>query len=101
MTERTSVPVRTAKEIEAAHQELQWVIGDDIRTIRRRLGWSMSELAERMGVSKGFLTQVEAGTRNVSVAYLATVYEAMGYRLTFNAEPLPSTTEPSNGAGVS
>lgn len=83
--------VMTRAEVEAAHQDLQWQVGDTIRAIRRQEGLSIAELARRVGVAKGFLSRVEAGTRNVSVAYLAAVFESLGYRMKIEFFPAECT----------
>ncbi|MBI4265676.1 MAG: helix-turn-helix domain-containing protein [Acidobacteria bacterium] len=52
-------------------------IGTRIRTRRAAMGWTLREIADRSGVSVRFLTDLEAGKGNISVARLATVARAL------------------------
>lgn len=52
-------------------------IGSKVRTRRTSMGWTLREIAERSGVSTRFLTDLEAGKGNISVARLATVARAL------------------------
>ncbi len=47
-----------------------------------------SELARRTGNSKAYITQVLAGSRNVTVHTLAALAFALGYRIELHATPL-------------
>lgn len=78
---------KSRAQVDAEFQAIQWAVADQLRDARRKAGWSISRLAEEMGVAKSFLSQVESGTRNVSVAYLAAAFEALGYRLVVSAAP--------------
>lgn len=40
--------------------------GADVRTARERRGWQQSELADRLGVSQGYVSLLESGRRPVS-----------------------------------
>lgn len=85
--------MRTREDLEHEFEAVRWQAADLLRDARRRSGLSISALAERMGVAKSFLSQVEAGTRNVSVAYLAAAFHALGYRLTISLTPPPQEGE--------
>lgn len=50
--------------------ELRRRIGDAVRRERLRIGWSAAELARRAGISKGSLSQLEAGGGNPTVETL-------------------------------
>jgi XRE family aerobic/anaerobic benzoate catabolism transcriptional regulator len=52
-------------------------IGDRVRTQRTNMGWTLREIAERSGVSSRFLSDLEAGKGNISVARLADVARAL------------------------
>jgi transcriptional regulator with XRE-family HTH domain len=42
-------------------------LGNSIRTKRKALDWSQRELAERTGLHRTYVADVERGTRNVSI----------------------------------
>lgn len=53
-------------------------IGQDIKVRRDKQGWSQSELARRSGVSQGYISQIEAGTRRPSLQALVKLRDALG-----------------------
>jgi XRE family transcriptional regulator, aerobic/anaerobic benzoate catabolism transcriptional regulator len=52
-------------------------IGALVRTRRTSMGWTLREIAERSGVSSRFLSDLESGKGNISVARLADVARAL------------------------
>jgi transcriptional regulator with XRE-family HTH domain len=42
-------------------------LGHRIRTLRKKRGWTQAEMAERVGIDRSFLADVERGKRNVSI----------------------------------
>src|SRR5437867_11177156 len=52
-------------------------IGRRVRARRTSMGWTLKEIAERSGISRRFLCDLEAGKGNISVARLADVAEAL------------------------
>lgn len=80
-------------------QELSSV-GDRIRFVRTERGWTLDQLAERSGVSKSFLWEVEQGRSNMSGEKLVRVANALGASLDYLLQgkaapddPLPPTIE--------
>jgi XRE family aerobic/anaerobic benzoate catabolism transcriptional regulator len=53
-------------------------LGQRVRALRARHGFTLNELARRSGLSTRFLILVEAGTANISVMKLAGLAEALG-----------------------
>jgi transcriptional regulator with XRE-family HTH domain len=53
-------------------------IGEKLREVRKKLGLTQLEVASRVGVSKGFLSQVEHNVSQVSVAKLLRICETLG-----------------------
>jgi transcriptional regulator with XRE-family HTH domain len=53
------------------------VIGRDLRETRNALGLSQAEVAGRLGVSASYISAVEAGKRNLTLAQLANIANAM------------------------
>jgi transcriptional regulator with XRE-family HTH domain len=45
-------------------------LGDRIRTLRKKRGWTQVEMAEKVGIDRSFLADVERGKRNVSILNL-------------------------------
>jgi transcriptional regulator with XRE-family HTH domain len=66
------------------------LIGERVRSRRRSRGWTLDELAERSGVSRRMLVNVEQGVTNASIATLLRLSEALGIGL-------PSLVAPSEG----
>src|SRR5215510_14470017 len=58
------------------HESLLSQIGGRVRIRRTSMGWTLREIAERSGVSARFLSDLEAGKGNISVARLADVASA-------------------------
>ena len=54
----------------------------------RRNGMNRSELAEKLGVSKGRVSQILGGYRNLTLRKLADVFTALDCRLTVNTHNL-------------
>jgi transcriptional regulator with XRE-family HTH domain len=48
-------------------------LGNRIRTLRRKRGWTQVEMAERVGIDRSFLADIERGKRNVSILNLELV----------------------------
>lgn len=53
-------------------------IGGRLRRLRRERGWTLGDLSERTGLSTPYLSRVEAGERQPSLAALFAVCEAYG-----------------------
>lgn len=66
------------------------LIGERVRARRRARGWTLDELAERSGVSRRMLVNVEQAVSNASVATLLRLSEALGIGL-------PSLVAPHDG----
>jgi transcriptional regulator with XRE-family HTH domain len=65
-------------------------IGERVRARRHARAWTLDELAERSGVSRRMLVNVEQGTTNASIATLLRLSEALGLGL-------PSLVAPEDG----
>jgi transcriptional regulator with XRE-family HTH domain len=64
-------------------QELQKKIGNRIRSLRLKRGWSQEEFADRCRIHRGHMGQIERGEKNVSVATLEKV--GKGLEMTVSA----------------
>ncbi len=55
--------------------------GDAVRARREELGLTQEELAERAGIHRTYLSDVERGTRNVSLVNVERLAEALSLSL--------------------
>lgn len=58
-------------------------VGERIRRRREELDWTQDRLATEAKLSKGFLSDLETGKRNVSAQYLLEISHALGVTLDF------------------
>ena len=58
-------------------------VGERIRNRRQELGWTQEHLAEAAHISKGFLSDLETGKRNVSAEYLLEIAQALNVSLDY------------------
>jgi transcriptional regulator with XRE-family HTH domain len=42
-------------------------LGERIRKLRKKHGWTQVEFAEKVGIDRSFLADVERGKRNISI----------------------------------
>ena len=59
------------------------------RDARARWGWSQSELAERAGVSRQWVSLVETGKTSVEFDLVLGSLQELGYRLSLESEDRP------------
>jgi len=57
------------------------VLGQRLRTLRRRRGETLTETADRAGISPQYLSEIERGLKDPSSEVLAAVAGALGARL--------------------
>jgi transcriptional regulator with XRE-family HTH domain len=53
-------------------------IGEHLRTLRSRQGWTLDTLAKRAGLSKGFVSKIENGLSQPPIATLTRIADALG-----------------------
>jgi transcriptional regulator with XRE-family HTH domain len=68
-----------------------------LRTVRRRAGLSLRQLARRAGTSHATLAAYEHGRVEPSVATLDRITRAAGFRVDAEVEPLPAGVDGSRG----
>lgn len=56
-------------------------VARNVREARSERGWTLEQLANRSGVSKGMVVQIEQGRTNPSIGTLSKVAEALGVSL--------------------
>ena len=57
-------------------------LGARLRALRSAKGWTLEELAERSGLSKGFLSRLETGDRQPSIAAVLTLAQVFNVAMT-------------------
>ena len=56
-------------------------LGKRIRTLREKRSWTQVEMAEKVGIDRSFLADVERGRRNISVLNLELIAKGLGVSL--------------------
>lgn len=72
-------------------------IGRHVRSARRERGLALSALAERAGVGKGSLSEIENGTRNPTLSTLYALAGALGLPMSALLDERPGTDVSSPG----
>lgn len=57
---------------------IETVLSENIKSLRKRLGWSQEVLAEKTGVSAPYITQIECGKRTPSLDIVEKLAFALG-----------------------
>lgn len=57
-------------------------LGYRIRTLRKKHGWTQAEMAEKVGIDRSFLADIERGKRNISILNLDII--AKGFKLSLS-----------------
>ncbi len=55
--------------------------GARVRKLRRQKGWSQVELAERFGIDRSYIADIERGKRNVCLLNLELIANGFGLSL--------------------
>jgi transcriptional regulator with XRE-family HTH domain len=62
-------------------EELLIRLGDRIRKLRKKRQWTQAEMAERVGIDRSFLADVERGKRNISILNVAVIAKGLNVSL--------------------
>ena len=67
---------------------IETVIRENIKSLRKQLGWSQEALAEKTGVSAPYITQIEVGKRTPSLDIVEKLAFALGveYKTLFESK---------------
>ncbi len=93
----TRKPSSTYEEFESSsvqrrrllrQEELILAITEAISELLEETGVSRADLARRLGKSKGFVSQILAGDRNLTLRTIADVFDALGHALSIEARPI-------------
>jgi len=70
--------------------EAAWIVGrqisENVRSIRKRKGWTLEQLAAASGVSRSMLSQIERNRANPTVASVYRIAQAFGLSLSAMVE---------------
>lgn len=58
--------------------EIVKVLGNNIITLRKEIGWTQEKLAEKAGISVPFMTQIELGRKSPSLEVIEKISLALG-----------------------
>ena len=58
-------------------EDLLTRLGDRIRKLRKQRGWTQVEMAEKVGIDRSFLADVERGKRNISILNLELIAKGL------------------------
>jgi transcriptional regulator with XRE-family HTH domain len=74
--------------------------GESLKFLRRQRDWTLEELSRRSGLSKAYLSRLESGDRQASIAAVLTISRVFGVSLAsmFAAEPADPVTVIRSGA---
>lgn len=77
-------------------------VGVRLRRLRKERGWRLGDLAERTGLSTSYLSRIEGGEREPSIAALFAVARAYGvpFHSLFEPEPEAEERVVTRGEGV-
>ncbi len=56
-------------------------LGARIGKLRKKRNWTQAEMAERVGIDRSFLADVERGKRNISILNLELIAHGLGVSL--------------------
>jgi transcriptional regulator with XRE-family HTH domain len=56
-------------------------LGNRIRKLRKEHGWTQTVMAEKLGIDRSFLADVERGKRNISILNLDIIAKGLGVSL--------------------
>ena len=62
-------------------QDIQKEIGVTIRTLRLKRGWSQDLFADRSGLNRAHVGEIERGESNVTIQTLKIVADTLGVRI--------------------
>jgi transcriptional regulator with XRE-family HTH domain len=62
-------------------QDVQKEIGGTIRRLRKKSGWSQDVFADRSGLNRAHVGEIERGESNVTIQTLKIVADTLGVRI--------------------
>jgi len=62
--------------------DIQEQIGDTVRALRLKKGWSQDVFADRSGLNRAHIGEIERGESNVTIQTLKSIADTLGVRIT-------------------
>jgi transcriptional regulator with XRE-family HTH domain len=62
-------------------QDIQKQIGETVRALRRKKGWSQDVFADRSGLNRAHVGEIERGESNVTIQPLKIIADTLGVRI--------------------
>ena len=62
-------------------EDIRVRVGRRLRKLREQHGWTQVQMAERLGLDRSYLADVERGKRNVSIVNLEVISKGFGVSL--------------------
>ena len=68
--------------------EIAEILGTNIRSLRKKAGWTQEKLAEKAGISVPFMTQIELARKTASLEVVESIAKALNvsYERLFKTE---------------
>ncbi len=64
-----------------ANADLLRAVGDRVRSLRRKRGWTQEDLAAKAEIDRTFVADVERGKRNLTLVYIGVLATAFDLTL--------------------
>jgi len=61
--------------------DIRVLLGNRVRTLRRKHGWTQVDMAEVLGVDRSYLSEIETGKKDPSLRVLKTIADGFGVSL--------------------
>jgi XRE family transcriptional regulator, regulator of sulfur utilization len=62
-------------------QDIQKQVGETVRALRRKKGWSQDVFADRSGLNRAHVGEIERGESNVTIQTLKIIADTLGVRI--------------------
>lgn len=100
MSKREAQTILTCNDPLFLQSAIMSAVGDRIRLQRQKLGYTQERLATATEISKGFISEVETGTRNPSAEYLMRIADALGLSLDYLMKGSAAAPNDPAGKGI-
>lgn len=74
--------LQRTREHDCVSTDIRVLLGNRIRTLRRKNGWTQVEMADMLGVDRSYLSEIETGKKDPSLRVLKTI--ADGFRMSLS-----------------
>jgi transcriptional regulator with XRE-family HTH domain len=62
-------------------KDIRSQFGKKVRLLRKKHGWTLAEMAHRLGVDRSYLNEIELGQRNVCLLNLKVIADGLNISL--------------------